>query len=230
MSLVSALYARFRLLAYELGKFGIVGVLAFLVTDAGTNLLHFQAGQGPLTANVVATVVAMAVSYAGNRYWTFRHRQRTGVRREGSLFFLLNAVGLAIQLACLGFATYLLGLHGKLSYNVALVAGIALATLFRYWSYKQWVWRAVTAPPAEWAPYAPAPHALALPNPGPLRPGGPGLRRRPGLRTPPLSRTAAAGATALAWAGHRTGEAACGYLRLPPWTCAGRSPHNAGGC
>ena len=172
VSLVSALYARFRLLAYELGKFGIVGVLAFLVTDAGTNLLHFQAGQGPLTANVVATVVAMAVSYAGNRYWTFRHRQRTGVRREGSLFFLLNAVGLAIQLACLGFATYLLGLHGKLSYNVALVAGIALATLFRYWSYKQWVWRAVTAPPAEWAPYAPAPHALALPNPGPLHPVG----------------------------------------------------------
>jgi putative flippase GtrA len=182
VSLVPALYARFRLLAYELGKFGAVGVLAFLVTDAGTNLLHFQAGQGPLTANVVATVVAMAVSYAGNRYWTFRDRQRTGVRREGTLFFLLNGVGLAIQLACLGFATYLLGLHGKLSYNVALVAGIAMATLFRYWSYKQWVWRAVPATPTEWAPYAPAqhalaphalaPHALALPNPGPLRPVG----------------------------------------------------------
>ena len=141
MSLVSALYARFRLIASELGKFGIVGVLAFVVTDAGTNLLHFRAGQGPLTANVIATIVAMAVSYAGNRYWTFRHRQRTGVRREGILFLLLNGVGLGIQLACLGFATYLLGLHGKLSYNVALVGGIAAATLFRYWSYKQWVWR-----------------------------------------------------------------------------------------
>jgi putative flippase GtrA len=90
---------------------------------------------------VIATVAAMAVSYAGNRYWTFRYRQRSGVRREGILFFLLNAVGLVIQLACLGFATYLLGLHGKLSYNVALVIGIALATLFRYWSYRTWVWR-----------------------------------------------------------------------------------------
>jgi len=146
VSLVSALYARFRLLACELGKFGIVGVLAFVVTDAGTNLLHFRAGQGPLTANVIATVVAMAVSYAGNRYWTFRDRQRSGVRREGILFFLLNAVGLVIQLACLGLATYLLGLHGKLSYNVALVAGIVLATLFRYWSYRTWVWRAQPAP------------------------------------------------------------------------------------
>ena len=147
MSLVSALYARFRLIASELGKFGIVGVLAFVVTDAGTNLLHFRAGQGPLTANVIATIVAMAVSYAGNRYWTFRHRQRTGVRREGILFLLLNGVGLVIQLACLGFATYLLGLHGRLSYNAALITGIALATLFRYWSYKKWVWRAAPGDP-----------------------------------------------------------------------------------
>jgi putative flippase GtrA len=139
------LYARFRLIASELGKFGIVGFLAFVVTDAGTNLLHFRAGQGPLTANVIATIVAMAVSYAGNRYWTFRHRQRSGVRREGSLFLLLNGMGLVIQLACLGFTTYLLGLHGRLSYNAALITGIALATLFRYWSYKTWVWRAQPA-------------------------------------------------------------------------------------
>ena len=46
--LTRALYARFRLLAYELGKFGIVGAAAFAVTDAGTNLLHFRAGLGPL--------------------------------------------------------------------------------------------------------------------------------------------------------------------------------------
>ena len=146
--LTRALNARFRLLACELGKFGIVGVAAFAVTDAGTNLLHFRAGLGPLNSNVIATVAAMAVSYAGNRYWTFRHRQRSGVRREGALFFLLNAVGLAIQLACLGFTTYLLDLHGKLSYNVALVIGIALATLFRYWSYRTWVWRAQPSAPA----------------------------------------------------------------------------------
>ena len=161
VSLVPALYARFRLLACELGKFGVVGVLAFVVTDAGTNLLHFRAGQGPLTANVIATVVAMAVSYAGNRYWTFRDRQRSGVRREGILFFLLNAVGLVIQLACLWLAAYLLGLHGKLTYNVALVTGIALATLFRYWSYKTWVWRA-HPPAAAPAPAAAQPRETAL--------------------------------------------------------------------
>jgi putative flippase GtrA len=158
VSLVPALYARFRLLACELGKFGIVGALAFLVTDLGTNLLHFRAGLGPLNSNMIATIVAMGVSYAGNRYWTFRSRQHSGVQREGVLFLLLNGVGLAIQLACLGFSTYLLGLHGKLTYNVALVTGIALATLFRYWSYKTWVWRA--QPSASPAPARPRETAL----------------------------------------------------------------------
>jgi putative flippase GtrA len=152
MRLTRALNARFRLLACEFGKFGVVGLAAFAVTDAGTNLLHFRAGLGPLNSNVIATVVAMAVSYAGNRYWTFRYRQRSGVRREGALFLLLNGVGLAIQLACLGFTTYLLGLHGKVTYNVALVVGIALATLFRYWSYKTWVWRAQPPAPPVAAP------------------------------------------------------------------------------
>ena len=67
MSLVSALYARFRLLAGELGKFGLVGVLAFVVTDAGTNLLHFRAGQGPLSSGEnVATMVSLPLCVHGD--------------------------------------------------------------------------------------------------------------------------------------------------------------------
>ena len=126
----------------ELAKFGVVGVLAVVIADAGTNLLHFQFGFGALIANVIATIVATVVSYAGNRYWTFRDRQRTTVSREGILFFVLNGIGLAIQLACLSVCTYVLGWHDKLSYNIFLVTGIGLATAFRYGAYKKWVWRA----------------------------------------------------------------------------------------
>jgi putative flippase GtrA len=126
----------------ELAKFGIVGVLAVLVAAVGTNVLHFRAGVGPLTSNVIATAVATAISYVGNRYWTFRRRQRSSVSREGIVFFVLNGIGLAIQLACLGLCTYVLNLHDRLSYNIFLVVGIGLATAFRYGAYKKWVWRA----------------------------------------------------------------------------------------
>jgi putative flippase GtrA len=137
------LYERFQMLIHELAKFGIVGGIAFLVTEVGTNLLHFQVRLGPITSNVIATIVATCVSYAGNRFWTFRHRVgMDNLAGEYSLFFVLNAVGLAIQLACIGFTYYILGLTDKLSYNVALFLGIALGTLFRFWSYRKWVWRA----------------------------------------------------------------------------------------
>jgi putative flippase GtrA len=142
VSYARRLYERFAQLIHEVAKFGIVGVIAFAVTEAGTNLLHFQAGLGPLTSNTIATVVATCVSFGGNRYWTFRHRDRAGFGREYVLFFFLNGIGLVIQLACLGSAYYVLNLTDKLSYNVALFIGIGLGTLFRFWSYRTWVWRA----------------------------------------------------------------------------------------
>jgi putative flippase GtrA len=144
VALVRALYGRFQRLIHEAAKFGVVGAIAFVVTTVGTNLLHFQVGLGPLTSNVIATIVATFVSYGGNRYWTFRHREGSTVAREYVVFFVLNGMGLAIQLACIGIAYYPLGLTDKLSYNIALIIGIGLGTLFRFWSYRKWVW---VAPP-----------------------------------------------------------------------------------
>jgi putative flippase GtrA len=141
VGLAQMLSGRAVSLLHELAKFGVVGLLAVVIADAGTNLLHFQFGLGALIANVIATVVSTVVSYLGNRYWTFRDRQRTTVRRESQLFFVLNGIGLAIQLACLGVCTDVLGWHDKLSYNIFLVIGIGLATAFRYGAYKKWVWQ-----------------------------------------------------------------------------------------
>jgi len=90
----------------------------------------------------------MIVTYLGSRYWTFRHRERGGMGRETVLFFVLNGIGLGIQLACLGVAKYGLGLADQFSLNVALFLGICLGTLFRFWSYRKWVWIAPTAGPA----------------------------------------------------------------------------------
>lgn len=134
------LYERFRQLIHEGAKFGIVGVVGLIISDGGTNLFRSAFHMGWLTANVIATIAATAFAYVASRYWTFRHRERTSVRREGILFFLFNGVGLAVQLACLGFTVHVLGQTGKYPANVALAIGIVLGTIFRFWSYRKWVW------------------------------------------------------------------------------------------
>jgi putative flippase GtrA len=137
-------------LTREFVAFCVVGSVAFLTTDAGSNVLHFKVGLDPLSSNAIATVAGMVVAFTGNRYWTFSSRQRTGMRREGALFVVFNLIALLIQLACIGFTSYVLGLNGRLDYNVALVIGIGVGTLFRFWSYRTWVWH--VTPPAEVAP------------------------------------------------------------------------------
>lgn len=133
-------------------KFATVGGAGFLVDLTVFNALLFSGGKGPLHdqplwAKTIAVVAATGITYTGNRLWTFRHRARTGVAREYGLFFLLNGVGLGIALACLGFSRYVLHLSGPLADNIsANVVGLLLGTLFRFWSYRTWVFPAPVDP------------------------------------------------------------------------------------
>ena len=143
MTVVRALYDRFRQIIHEFAKFGVIGVIGLLITNIGYAVFHNKLGWGPVTATTVATIVATSVTYVGNRYWSFRHRERTNVAREGSIFFVLNGIGLLIQDAVVAVNYYILGFaHNKLAEFLALNAGIALATLFRFWSYRKFVWAA----------------------------------------------------------------------------------------
>jgi putative flippase GtrA len=61
----------------------------------------------------------------------------------------LNVVGLIIQEAVVGLVHYGLSLTDAVSYNIALVIGIGLGTLFRLWSHRRWVFPAVPGAPTE---------------------------------------------------------------------------------
>jgi putative flippase GtrA len=144
VSLVGRWYQRFRHLIHEFAKFGVIGGIGFLVTEGVFNVM-ISDHQATFTSNAVATLVAAAVTFVGNRYWTFRHRERTGMGRETLVFFALNLVGIGIQQACLELAKHAVGRHDKLTLNVAFLVGVGLATLFRFWSYRRFVWLAQPA-------------------------------------------------------------------------------------
>jgi putative flippase GtrA len=138
------LYSRFRHLIHEGAKFLVVGGIGTLVTFVIANGLQKSIGEyGAIT---IATIVATVVTYLGNRYWSFRHRQGHGTARETSVFFVLNAIGLLIYYGCIWAIKDVAGLDSKLWYNFALVLGTGLGTLFRFWSYRKWVWSAPSHP------------------------------------------------------------------------------------
>jgi len=143
-----ALDRRFRQFACEFAKFAVIGITGVFITNAVYDLLYLHHDLGPVMSATVATVVAAVATYLGNRYWSFRARQRPGVAREIAVFAVLNGIGLLLQDAVVAFNYYLLGLgHNKMAAFTALNLGIALATLFRFWSYRRFVWSAPAAVP-----------------------------------------------------------------------------------
>jgi putative flippase GtrA len=141
VTVLRGLYVRFRQLIHEFAKFGIIGVIGLIITNVGYVLMHSH-GVGPVTSTTIATIAATIVAYIGNRYWSFAHRERTSVPREGLIFFVLNGMGLLIQDAVVAFNSYVLHLeHHQLAEFLALNIGIAIATVFRFWSYRKFVWR-----------------------------------------------------------------------------------------
>jgi len=141
------LLQRVRTLAFEAAKFGVVGAVGFVVDVTVFNLLRYAGDPGlleakPLTAKALSVAVATLVTYAGNRHWTWADRPRSGMRREVTLFFVFNAVGMAIALICLGVSHYVLDLRSAVADNVsANVVGLGLGMAFRFWTYRTFVFR-----------------------------------------------------------------------------------------
>jgi putative flippase GtrA len=133
---------RFAELIPELAKFGVVGVIGSIVDLGGAAYLHGDAHIEALAAKAISIAAATVVTYFGSRFWTFRHRVNQALLREGTLFVALNIVGLVIAEAVIAFTTYGLDAKSALAYNAASVAGTGLGTIFRYFSYKKWVFLA----------------------------------------------------------------------------------------
>lgn len=149
---LARLYAPVRIIVREFAKFGIIGAMSFVIDVGLFNILLYGGPLDgkPLTAKAVSVAVATTFAYFGNRFWTFRHRGRTNMGREYLLFFLLNGAAMLIALSCLWFSHYLLGLDSALADNIsANVVGLVLGTLFRFWSYRKWVFPAVPSDPAD---------------------------------------------------------------------------------
>ena len=120
-----------------------------MLTLVLVNVFHSGLHMGPIAAVTLANIVATVFAFVGNKFWAFRHRKGNALRRESILFFVFNGVGLLIQLAFVATARYGLGLKDTFSYNVANILGVMVATLFRLYTYRQWVFPMAVGKPLD---------------------------------------------------------------------------------
>ncbi|MGO1544663.1 MAG: GtrA family protein [Gulosibacter sp.] len=132
----------------QLMKFGLVGGLG-VVVDLGiytllrTSVLSPDVHEaGPIVAKIIATLVAIAWTWIGNRFWTFRHDRATGqhATREGLEFLGVSLAGMLIGLLPLWLAHYVFGWNSLVVENVANLVGIGLGSIFRFALYRWWVY------------------------------------------------------------------------------------------
>ena len=134
-------------LGRQLTQFALVGGVGFIVDLAVFNILRLtvfdpsRIHEGPLLAKTVSTIVAIAVNWVGNRYWTFGPHRSTRGAMEALEFLAVSILGMLVGLGCLWFSHYLLALTSPLADNIsANIVGLLLGSIVRFALYRHWVY------------------------------------------------------------------------------------------
>ena len=134
---------------HELIKFAIVGGTTFIIDSVIFFTLKLTILEPkPVTAKIIAGVVAVIASYILNREWSFRDRGGRERHHEALLFFGVSGVGVVLAMAPLYFSSYVLGLRvPEVSLTIenladfvsAYIIGNLLQMGFRFWAFRRWV-------------------------------------------------------------------------------------------
>ncbi|AZA69955.1 GtrA family protein [Mycobacterium avium subsp. paratuberculosis] len=134
---------------HELIKFAIVGGTTFVIDSAIFYTLKLTILETkPVTAKVIAGIVAVIASYVLNREWSFRNRGGRERHHEALLFFAFSGVGVLLSMAPLWFSSYVLQLRqptvsltveNVADFISAYIIGNLLQMAFRFWAFRRWV-------------------------------------------------------------------------------------------
>lgn len=124
----------------ELLRFAVTGLAAYVTDVVVFNVLLLGTPTSSAWSKVVSSLVAIAVAFAGSRWYTWRDRRSDSPGREYALFLLASLIAAGLQVLCLLVSRDLLGFTSSLSDNIsANVIGMAIATAFRFWSFRTFV-------------------------------------------------------------------------------------------
>ncbi len=142
-------YRRIAIKHRELVKFALVGGTTWVIDTVVFLVLKSTVLEPkPITAKVIAVLVATIVSYVLNREWSFRTRGGRERHHEAALFFLISGIGVAVYTAPLAVSRYVFDLAepavSLLTQEIAdfvsgQVLGVFAGMAFRWWAFRRFV-------------------------------------------------------------------------------------------
>lgn len=86
-----------RKLIEQIMKFGVVGVIAFVIDFGVMVFLTEVFGIDPVISATVSFIISVIFNYAASMRYVFSHREGMSRTREFVIFVMLSAIGLGIN-------------------------------------------------------------------------------------------------------------------------------------
>ena len=86
-----------RKLIEQIMKFGVVGVIAFVIDFGVMVFLTEVFGIDPVISATVSFIISVVFNYAASMRYVFSHREGMSRTREFIIFVVLSAIGLGIN-------------------------------------------------------------------------------------------------------------------------------------
>ena len=109
-------------------KFGVVGVIAFVIDYGLLALLTEVFGVNYLVSATISFTVSVIFNYLASMRYVFTHKEDMSRRREFVIFVVLSVIGLSINNLCMWAGVELFGIH-------YLITKIVVTAIVMIWNF-----------------------------------------------------------------------------------------------
>lgn len=95
----------------QIMKFGVVGIIAFVIDYGLLALLTEAFGVNYLISATISFTVSVVFNYVASMRYVFKHKEGMSRHREFIIFVVLSVIGLAINNFCMWSGVEFLGVH-----------------------------------------------------------------------------------------------------------------------
>lgn len=125
---VSGTQSPMRRLVAQLMKFGVVGIIAFVIDYGVMVALTELLGLNPVLSATISFTVSVVFNYVASMRYVFTHRNGMSRRREFFIFVVLSVIGLGLNDLLMWLGTDTIGID----YRIVKIGATAIVMVYNF--------------------------------------------------------------------------------------------------